>query len=312
MPVTLMNEGDNLFASECDVLVNPVNAVGTMGKGLALVFRDRFPSNNRLYLAECRAGKLRAGGLFMGPGEAGDAGWVANLATKGHWQFDSEIGFVESGVRALRQWIEANPDLGIRSVACPALGAGLGGLQWPEVLGVIEREFADSDVEVKLYPPKHDPRAAYRRSPAKYPSASLITSKVRLGDIVPHDKTDEELVCRMVKHMQVGGHFDPVVIDYAWREHWTQGPRSNMVSTGVGYGVIDGGHRFAALMAMHGPDHLIDVMSKLPLQPRVDPTQARPDELSESAKPAWDGPSASAPDADSRSARQLGFRRLSR
>ena len=303
MSVTLMSESDNLFDSGCDVLVNPVNAVGTMGKGLALVFRDRFPENNRQYLAACRAGGLRAGGLLVGPGEAGDARWVANLATKGHWQFDSEIGFVESGIRSLRQWIDANPELGIRSVACPALGAGLGGLEWREVLGVIEREFADSDVEVKLYPPKHDPRAAYRRSPAKYPSAGLIKSTVRLGDIVPHDQADQELVRRMVKHMQVGGHFDPVVIDDAWREHWTQGPRSDMVSTGVGYGVIDGGHRFAALMAMHGPDHLIDVVSKKPLQPRVDSTQS---------KPAQDETSASAQDADSHPARQLGFRRMSR
>ena len=169
MPIAHMTDADDLFASGCQVLVNPVNTVGTMGKGLALAFLERYPDPARLYQSACRAGDLKPGGVFMAPtgknGKNGQAGlaaqgepaWIAHLATKQHWRNPSRLEWVETGAAELRRQAER---LQLKSIACPALGAGLGGLDWPAVARAIEQAFAGSDIQLMLYPPKGAPSLA--------------------------------------------------------------------------------------------------------------------------------------------------------
>lgn len=149
--VTLAPPGADLFASRAEALVNTVNCVGAMGKGLALQFRNRYPDNLRLYQDECRAGRLRPGGLAVCGPRHDMPRFIVNLATKDHFRDPSRLEWVVAGARELRQWAE---DRGVRTIACPALGAGLGGLDWDAVRGAVLEVFDGADVQLTLYAPQ--------------------------------------------------------------------------------------------------------------------------------------------------------------
>jgi O-acetyl-ADP-ribose deacetylase (regulator of RNase III) len=142
----------NIFESNCEALVNPVNTVGVMGAGLAKQFKKRYPKNFVAYQDYCNQGKLKPGGVFVFL-EEGDI--IVNLATKDHWKDPSEVDYVEKGLQQLLQFIQIQE---VVSVAIPALGCGLGGLDWADnVLPLIEYYFQDneevSNVEAKVYVP---------------------------------------------------------------------------------------------------------------------------------------------------------------
>lgn len=142
----------NIFESNCEALVNPVNTVGVMGAGLAKQFKERYPKNFVAYQDYCNQGKLKPGGAFVFL-EEGDI--IVNLATKDHWKDTSEVDYVEKGLQQLLQFILIQ---GVESVAIPALGCGLGGLEWGnDVLPLVEYYFQDNeevkDIEIKVYVP---------------------------------------------------------------------------------------------------------------------------------------------------------------
>ena len=141
-------EGGDLFASPCQTLVNPVNCIGVMGAGLALEFRRRFPAVYRDYRRLCREGELRVGEPHL---HVGAGPWVLNFPTKHHWRDPARLEWVQAGLAHLcahaRAW-------GIRSLAVPALGCGLGQLDWAQVRPLLERELAILQVPVELYPPR--------------------------------------------------------------------------------------------------------------------------------------------------------------
>lgn len=141
-------DGD-IFRQKAEALVNPVNCVGTMGKGLALEFKRRYPRNFQLYQAACRRGELRPGTVLTVP--EGDR-LIVNLPTKRHWRDPSRIGDVRSGLQALAEEVRAK---GIKSLAVPALGAGLGGLPWEEVREVIAETLEGlEDVDITVLEPR--------------------------------------------------------------------------------------------------------------------------------------------------------------
>ena len=142
----------NLLDSQDEALVNPVNTVGVMGKGLALAFRHRFDLNHRLYVAACQAGELQMGKMFVTEtGQAFGPRWVVNFPTKQHWRQPSQLRWVSDGLVDLRRFIAQHQ---VRSIALPALGAGLGGLAWPDVWATIESALAALDhVQVTVYEP---------------------------------------------------------------------------------------------------------------------------------------------------------------
>ena len=142
----------NLLQANTEALVNTVNTVGVMGKGIALMFKEAFPENFKIYAAACKRKDVRAGHLFVterqqliGPK------WIINFATKDHWRSPSRMEWIESGLTELRSFII---EQGIKSIALPPLGSGNGGLSWTEVRPRIEAMLADlPGVEVQVFEP---------------------------------------------------------------------------------------------------------------------------------------------------------------
>lgn len=143
-------QGD-LLDADVDALVNAVNTVGVMGKGIALAFKNRFPANFQAYAAACQRGEVVTGRMFITetPALLGPR-WIVNFPTKQHWRDPSQLEWVQTGLQDLRRFLLAQQ---VQSVALPALGAGLGGLSWPTVRAEIEAALADLPVDVRVYEP---------------------------------------------------------------------------------------------------------------------------------------------------------------
>lgn len=143
--------GDILQAGT-EALVNTVNSVGVMGRGIALQFKEAFPANFKAYAAACRLGQVEPGRMFVhDTGELTPPRYIINFPTKRHWRGKSRIEDIKSGLVALVEEIRSRE---IRSIAIPPLGSGLGGLDWAEVRPLIEEALAPlTDVEVVLYQP---------------------------------------------------------------------------------------------------------------------------------------------------------------
>lgn len=148
-------EGD-LLQAEVEALVNPVNAVGVMGAGLALQFREAFPENYQAYRAACRRGEVRIGRIFVyDRGPLARPRYILNFPTKADWRQPSRLEYIRAGLEDLVRLVRA---LGLRSLAVPALGTGLGGLDWGQVKPLMEEALgALPQVEVWVYLPKGCP-----------------------------------------------------------------------------------------------------------------------------------------------------------
>ena len=148
----------NLLQAEAEALVNTVNCVGVMGKGIALQFKQAFPENFRAYQRACRAGEVQPGrALVFEAGCLTSPRYIINVPTKRHWREDSRLEDVEAGLAAL---VDEVKRLGIRSIAVPPLGCGNGGLNWADVRPRIEAAFAQvPEVRVLLFAPSGAPDA---------------------------------------------------------------------------------------------------------------------------------------------------------
>ena len=124
----------DLFAAKVEALVNAVNTVGVMGKGLALAFKKKFPDNFAAYRRACDSGELQQGKVFLFDRGERSPRWIVNFPTKRHWRDASRIDDIHRGLGDLIKEIEAR---GIDSLAMPALGCGLGGLDWKNVRPLI-------------------------------------------------------------------------------------------------------------------------------------------------------------------------------
>lgn len=151
-----LTRGDLLKQDDVDAIVNTVNCVGVMGKGIALQFKNKWPANFAEYAAACKAGEVRPGRMLVHDlGALVKPNYIINFPTKDHWRGASKIEFIREGLADL---IEQVQRLGIRSIAIPPLGCGNGGLDWADVRPLIEAAFADlPDVEVKLFEPAGAP-----------------------------------------------------------------------------------------------------------------------------------------------------------
>ena len=140
----------SLFDSKADAFVNPVNCVGVMGKGLAAEFKRMFPHDYELYRRACADGRLRIGSVFTAPNSASLV-HVIHFPTKNDWRNPSLLEYVEKGLPALRDELIR---LRVKSVAVPALGCGLGGLNWSDVKPLLISALGSlEDVRVELYSP---------------------------------------------------------------------------------------------------------------------------------------------------------------
>lgn len=142
----------NLFDSEAQALVNTVNTVGVMGKGIALQFREAFPYNYRVYRNACLKKELRVGQMLVVEDNNLTSGHkiVINFPTKTHWRLPSEYSYIEQGLKALRVEIKHRK---ISSIAIPPLGSHNGGLDWSRVKQMVESELSDLECEIFIYEP---------------------------------------------------------------------------------------------------------------------------------------------------------------
>jgi O-acetyl-ADP-ribose deacetylase (regulator of RNase III) len=177
----------NILDAGTEALVNTVNTVGVMGKGIALQFKRAFPENYEAYRRACDRGELAPGRLLVY-----ETGWlnppkyIINFPTKTHWRSRSRLEDIEAGLRTMAVEIQR---LGLRSVAIPPLGCGNGGLSWHEVRPRIEAALARlDDVDVRLYEPGGAPHPRQmmdrRKRPRLTPArASFIELLARYGEL---------------------------------------------------------------------------------------------------------------------------------
>lgn len=141
-------QGSNLFDSAAQVVVNTVNCVGIMGKGVALEFKKRYPAMFEDYQARCAAKTVTPGVPYLWED---DRSVILNFPTKAHWKENSKLEYIERGL----QWLASSYEsLGIHTIAMPALGCGNGGLDWKDVRLLLEHYLGSlPDLEVFAYEP---------------------------------------------------------------------------------------------------------------------------------------------------------------
>ena len=148
----------NLLRADVDALVNTVNCIGFMGKGIALQFKQAFPENFKAYERACHHHEVKPGKMFVFPtGTMFNPRYIINFPTKRHWRGSSRLGDIELGLKAL---IDDIRKLAITSIAVPPLGCGNGGLDWNVVRPIVEQAFSElPEVKVFLYAPHGAPEA---------------------------------------------------------------------------------------------------------------------------------------------------------
>ncbi len=167
----------NIIQADVEALVNTVNTVGVMGKGIALAFKKTFPNNFKIYKQLCEDKEFDIGDLLITNTGQIRPKFIINFPTKKHWRGRSKIEFIEIGMKELVREINEKQ---IKSIAIPPLGCGNGGLNWNEVKEIIlkELEEVNKDIEIIIYEPGFNnqeikPKKQITLTPAR---AMLLTS----------------------------------------------------------------------------------------------------------------------------------------
>lgn len=142
----LIQAHGDIFESEAVGLVNPVNCLGVAGAGLARQFRDRWPVQMAEYTAFCKEGNLSPGKVHDISIPGGRR--ILNVPTKVDWRDQSRPDDISSGLSGLRRYVD---ETGIKSIAIPPLGCGLGGLPKKLVAGLVVAWFATSEADIHVY-----------------------------------------------------------------------------------------------------------------------------------------------------------------
>lgn len=146
----------NLLEANAEALVNTVNCVGVMGKGIALQFKQAYPEVFKEYAKQCKSGTIEIGRMHV---VAMDSligtKYIINFPTKKHWKEKSKINYVKDGLLDLVRVVK---ELNIKSIAIPPLGCGNGGLDWSKVRSLIESVFSDLSTDVYIYEPAGSPK----------------------------------------------------------------------------------------------------------------------------------------------------------
>lgn len=168
----------NLLEADVEAVVNTVNTVGIMGKGIALMFKDKFPANFAAYARACERDDMRIGKMFVTENEQlfGQK-WIVNFPTKTHWRTRTKIQWIEEGLEDLVRVIE---DKDIRSIAVPPLGCGNGGLDWEDVRPLIVDALGGiTGLEVIVYEPTSKyQNVTKRRGVEKLTPARALVSEI--------------------------------------------------------------------------------------------------------------------------------------
>jgi len=169
----------NLLEAPAEALVNTVNEMGVMGKGIALMFRDTFPDNAREYEDAAKAGDVHVGQVLVtkNPALLGPR-WIIHFPTKKHWRNPSQLAWIRDGLKDLVRVVRGR---GIRSVALPPLGCGNGGLEWFQVRQEIEAAAAEMpEVDVLVFAPTD----AYMNAPKRSGVEDLTPARALIAELV--------------------------------------------------------------------------------------------------------------------------------
>ena len=143
----------NIFNSKCQTIVNTVNCVGVMGKGIALVHKLRYPKMYEEYKEHCKNKLIRLGSLWLYTKQK-NAPWILSFPTKFHWKYPSKIEWIEQG---LQKFVETYEKKGITSIAFPLLGTHNGGLDTNEVKRLMDEYLGKCNIDIEIY--DYDPNA---------------------------------------------------------------------------------------------------------------------------------------------------------
>jgi len=172
----------NIFDSNAEALVNTVNCVGVMGRGIALQFKKQFPDNFKAYEAACKRSEVVPGSMFVFERNCFvNPKFIINFPTKRHWKGASRIEDIKSGLVDLVDIVKAH---NISSIAIPPLGAGLGGLEWSVVKAEIETALNKlTDVDIMIYEPGNAPSAEHmvrnEATPNMTPGRAALVSLIK-------------------------------------------------------------------------------------------------------------------------------------
>jgi O-acetyl-ADP-ribose deacetylase (regulator of RNase III) len=188
----------NILESKADALVNTVNTVGVMGKGLALQFRKEFPQNYKVYQQACKEKNFAIGDLIVTEEESLLYGkkTIIDLPTKTDWRKPSEYSYIEAGLKHLVTLIENKK---IKSIAIPSLGTGHGGLDWNKVKGLIENNLKDIDIDIQVYLPNVVIKEAMKEERARLTPARAMLLAV-LFDLVKNGEFVSEFAAEKVAY----------------------------------------------------------------------------------------------------------------
>lgn len=143
--ITVIN--GNIFNTKAQTIVNTVNCVGVMGKGIALVFKLRYPSMFEQYQKYCKQNLIAVGKLWIYKGEPTNP-WVLNFPTKTHWKLPSEYEYIEKG---LQKFVDTYKEKDITSIAFPLLGANNGGLDKDKIMETMLHYLSKCDIPIEIY-----------------------------------------------------------------------------------------------------------------------------------------------------------------
>jgi O-acetyl-ADP-ribose deacetylase (regulator of RNase III) len=166
----------NLFEAKTDALVNTVNTVGVMGKGIALMFKEAFPDNHKKYVVACKAKQVQTGKMFVTQQLVAPY-WIINFPTKQHWRAPSKIEWIIEGLHNLKHCIIQN---NIRSIAIPALGSGNGKLSWSVVREAMQNILDIENVDIYIYEPTNQ----YQNTPKPIGTQQLTPARALICELI--------------------------------------------------------------------------------------------------------------------------------
>jgi O-acetyl-ADP-ribose deacetylase (regulator of RNase III) len=175
------NMSGDILKADAEALVNTVNCVGFMGRGIAAQFKRAFPENFTAYERQCKQGEMQPGKVFVfATGALTNPKFVINFPTKRHWRGKSRMEDIDAGLQDLLREVQR---IGLKSIAIPPLGCGLGGLSWSDVRPRIEAAFAGlPEVRVLLFGPEGAPAsermAKSSKVPAMTPGRAVLVSLI--------------------------------------------------------------------------------------------------------------------------------------
>lgn len=218
----------NLLESDAEALVNTINTVGVMGKGIALMFKERFPANFDAYAAACKEKRVKIGEMFVTENRELDGPrWIVNFPTKTHWRTKTKPEWIQDGLRDL---IEVIREKNIRSVALPPLGCGNGGLDWLEVRPLIEAALQDvRDIDALVFEPTSRYQNVRKKTGVEKltPARALVAELVRRYCLLGMGCTVlevQKLAWFIARGASEIGLSDPLGLDF--KAHW-YGPYSD-------------------------------------------------------------------------------------